>query len=150
MDTHLKFFHYTSPSYLPAIIKSGYIKLATAGIDIGERPAVWLSTNTIWEQTATKIGVINGVPTQMTMEQQCKFVGLARIEVKRLDGFVDWEKFMHVSCVSRQSYKFMENLGKLKGANPNEWWAYFQPIGRKDWLRVEVWDGKAWESMQMF
>ena len=146
MDSALRFFHYTSPTYLPAIIKAGYIKFATAGIDKKEKPAVWLSTNPVWEHTATKIGMINGIPTQMTMEQQYKLVGLARIEVQRLDDFVSWKKFRHVSGVTEQSFLFMERLGKMKDANPDEWWAYFKVIERKDWLAVEVWDGKEWVS----
>lgn len=146
MSSTLRFFHYTSPSYLPSIIRSGYIKLATAGIDKKEKPAVWLSTNTVWEHTATKIGVINGVPTQMTKEQQHRLVGLARIEVKRLEGFVSWTEFGNASGVSKQSFEFMETLGCLKGADPSEWWAYFEPIRVKDWLAVEVWDGRKWVS----
>ena len=148
MDSTLRFFHYTSPSYLPAILRAGFIKLATAGIDKKEKPAVWLSTNTIWEHTATKIGVINGVPTQMTKEQQFAMVGLARIEVPRLEGFVSWKKFRHVSGITNQSYSFMENLGKRKGANPDEWWAYFKPIEKSQWLNIEKWNGSEWVSAE--
>ena len=144
MDTNLRFFHYTSPTYLPTIIKAGYIKLATEGIDKNEKPAVWLSTNSIWEHTATKIGIINGVPNQLTMEQQYKFVGLARIEVQRIEGFVDWNVFGSVSGVTEQSYLFMERLGKRKGANPDEWWAYFEEIVSKNWLQIEIWNGSSW------
>ena len=146
MDSALRFFHYTSPTYLPAIIKAGYIKFATAGIDKKEKPAVWLSTNPVWEHTATKIGMINGIPTQMTMEQQYKLVGLARIEVQRLDDFVSWKKFRHVSGVTEQSFLFMERLGKVKGAKPEEWWAYFKPIENAHWLRIEIWNGNEWMS----
>ena len=40
----------------------------------------------------------------------------------------------------------MERLGKLKGTNPEEWWAYFKPIEKAVWLRIEIWNGTEWVS----
>jgi hypothetical protein len=63
-----------------------------------------------------------------------------------MEGFVSRKKFRHVSGVTEQSYLFMERLGKLKGTNPEEWWAYFKPIEKAVWLRIEIWNGTEWVS----
>lgn len=86
MKSSVRFFHYTAGVYLPMIIKDRFIKLATAGVDVGEMPAVGLSTNKLWEHTATKMVCVNGFPVQLTKQQQHERFELARIEVVKLEG----------------------------------------------------------------
>ena len=109
-------------------------------------PAVWLSTNEVWEHTASNMASVNGLPVQLTKQQQYERFGLARIEVLKLAGLISWEEFGIMSGVSKLSYDFMENLGRLKGAEPEEWWAYFQVIPADAWLRIEIWNGTEWKS----
>ena len=146
MKSSVRFFHYTAGVYLPMIIKDRFIKLATAGVDTGEMPAVWLSTNEVWEHTASKMASVNGLPVQLTKQQQYERFGLARIEVLKLAGLISWEEFGIKSGVSKLNYDFMENLGRMKGAEPEEWWAYFQLIPSDTWLRIEIWNGTEWKS----
>ena len=52
-NKNLRLWHYTPACRLPAIIKSGHIKLQTYTYE-NEKPVVWFSSNPNWENSVTK------------------------------------------------------------------------------------------------
>ncbi len=51
------------------ILRDGFIKPATAGLPPGERPAVWFSSNPVWEETANKRAEFDGYLIPLNREQ---------------------------------------------------------------------------------
>src|SRR5918912_908845 len=93
--TQKPLYHYTVGQYLPAIIESEEIRPATALIANGEKPAVWFSTNPVWEQTCNKLwqdstGRIRGLNNRQTME---KCGGLVRIQIAPEAAPYTWQDF---------------------------------------------------------
>ena len=88
-------YHYFAKSILDKIISSGRLKVSEWEKKNNlNPPALWLSTNPIWENTATK-GVLNdfGYRVQLTKDQQFKLHGLARFTLEfKKEELCNWKK----------------------------------------------------------
>ncbi len=146
-----RYFHYTTESRIKEIIDSGLIKLATKSIyHKNEKPVTWVSTNPQWENTATKIVfTITGESKHLTFEEQVKMLGCARIEVKNI-GLNTWAKLIHKANMDKRAAKGFEETGKMKGANPNEWYGSLKPIRKEKWIKAEIYKNGKWELYQDF
>ena len=147
----MRYFHYTPEIRLEEIIKSGEIKLASKSVySKKEKPVAWVSTNSHWENTATKmVGSIFGKPKQLTFEEQVKKLGCARIEVKST-GLMSWAKLKHKAKMDLRAVKGFETVGIQKGANPIEWFGSLSPIKRERWIKVEVYKNKKWQEYENY
>ena len=141
----LKLWHYTAELRIPEIVQSGVIKLATKFLEKRERPAVWLSSNPTWENTATKMANDGFHTRQLSLEEMKLHFGLARIQVVTKKSYVTWGKFKYDSGISAEFYDFLESEGFRKQANPKEWYASFEPIVKAEWLSIEIWRNNQWE-----
>lgn len=146
----MKLWHYTSKDRIDTILDSEVINLATAGVPDRERPAVWLSSNPIWENTATKGVVENGIRRSVTKDEMDSLCGLARIEVEIFSGIINWKHFKRVSGIKNSSASALESSGLNKNANPKEWFTSFKPISIDYWIKAEILvDGK-WVDYEVF
>ena len=141
----LKLWHYTAELRINEIIESGVIKLATKYLEKRERPAVWLSSNPVWENTATKMVNDGFNLRQLSLEEMKIHFGLARIEVIPKDSYITWGKYKYDSGISARFYGMLESEGLRKQANPKEWYASFEPILKHEWLSIEIWKNNKWE-----
>jgi len=148
----MRLWHYTIDRHYNNIVKTGYIKQATIGIDKDEKPAVWLSSNSDYENSVKKT-LINQetgeILKDLGREELFKHsVDVIRLEVdsSRLRLF-NWLQFKEVSGISEKSIIKLETLSDEWNDNPLEWYACFEPIYEKDIIEVEVWDGKKWNSI---
>lgn len=144
-----KYFHYTTEQNLKAIIESGKIKLATAFVDIREKPCAWVSTNLYWEHTATKAQLINGCIKTLTFEEQLKIAGCARIEVKPI-GLYKWEILIHKIRMPKLIASILEESGIEIGAHPSEWFGSLNPIDSSRWIKAEVYRNGEWIEYKVF
>jgi hypothetical protein len=133
--TEMRFWHYTSAFRLPQILACGKIKLDEQARAFGERPAAWISTNPEWEYTVMKTGPDGSI---MSKDELDHTLGLARIEIKPSRDFISWYKFRTTSGVNKKLWIEMTNLGREKGANPEEWYASYIPIISRYFLSVEM------------
>ncbi len=142
-----KLYHYTIANYLPKIIDSGEINLATANAEKRRQWAVWCSTNPVWEETANKSILRKGI-RYFGDKKDTHDVGggLARIEVRpaaapfKLHAYVRKVKMRH-------SYaRALARSARECGANPFEWRVGLKPISKDKWLSIEVfdWDAEIW------
>jgi hypothetical protein len=161
-QTEARYFHYTTKSAISQIVHSGEIKLATAYLITGERPAVWLSTNEEFEMIAQKPELKPAhqlVTGEISLQEYVNNYQLApideymekhaaRIEVnpKKLK-IVNWKRFKKLSYIHPLIYKNLHQDGLNKGANPDEWFAVFNPIYINDWLSVEVYENGEWREL---
>ena len=86
----------------------------------------------------------NGNLIQMTKKDMHQKFGLGRIEINPNVDIINWVSFKKISGISFAESTQLEKRGKVKGANPAEWFASFTPIASSDWLSIEKWDGVKW------
>jgi len=147
LETNNIVWHYTTGNLLPLILKDGLVRLATANIDEDERPAVWFSSNQIWEKTSTK-GMITSDSKLVTLtkEEMCRLCdGLARISVERNVAPHNWEAYKKMSGVSAKMAGGMKQSAYTVGARISEWFVSFEAVPCEKWLGIEVWNGSSWE-----
>lgn len=148
-------WHYTNGLVIDEIVKAGFIKLATAGVDAGEKPAAWFSTNPTWDLSANRgnlllkksdfpVGVKFDVNPQEDFEEkpfdpeemEQVFKGRFRIGVLPEAAPHGWESFKRLSGMKKEIAEVMEQ-GVEKNGNPREWRASFSPVPRKMWRTIE-------------
>jgi hypothetical protein len=138
-----RIFHYTTRDRLLLIEEAGAINPSTAGMEPGERPAVWLTKRDTWEATATKLITEGGRLRPATMDEMLA-AGLARIEVRPSITFHNWSKFVKKSGVSSEMAKALRDQARRQGSNVNDWLVSFSPISSDRWIAVERWDESSW------
>ena len=146
----MKLWHYTTAFRIPEIIESGEIRTSNANAT-GNRevPTLWLSSNPIWENTATKYfnDGFNRYP--LTKEQQHERFGLGRIEVNtQTISYFTWHTFVKNIAAKRHIARGMEESGRKSGGNPKQWFGSTKPIGTEHFLSAEIWDGNEWKVVK--
>lgn len=141
-------WHYTTGEKFVAIVEEGLIKPTACRIGPRERPAVWFSTNQWWERTASKILESGGKLKALSMLETGAYgKGLVRFGVADETAPVSWSQFRTLSGVSPETYRNLARAGKKHGADPREWFASFEPVGKDKWLAVEVFQDAKWMSV---
>lgn len=129
-------WHYTTGELLTKIAASGVIKPADEHISAGERPAVWFSTLTTWEPTASKGRADGGTWSVPDMIRKAK--GLARIGVTRDVAPHDWRAFCRLSGITEEHRRALARTAKWAATDPAFWFVSFDPVPREKWAAVEV------------
>jgi hypothetical protein len=146
----MKLWHYTTKDRLDEIIESGEIRTSTANrTGQSESATLWLSSNPIWEHTATKLTSVGGTIRGLTKKEQHELFGLGRIEVNTQNiSFFSWSTFVKNIAAKRHVARSMEVSGRTSGGNPNQWFGSTKPIPKEHFISAEVWDGNEWQVIQ--
>jgi hypothetical protein len=131
-------WHYTYGIAFRKIIADGKLKTTSLGVDPGERPALWFSSNQLWERTAHKGGCVGMADTHR------QYGGLYRFGVDPANAPHGWEAHVSGSGVTGRTAARLAAAGESVGANPAEWFVSYDPVGRDKWVQVERWTGAAW------
>ena len=140
-------YHYTTEQAMRDILNDGKLKVSEWEKRNNVKPAaLWLSTNNIWENTATKmVQKPNGRILQLSKEEQSEQFGLIRFVLNfDKEKLCSWGKYRYKSNTNQQTYFNMEKVGISQGSNPKEWYASFKDIPLQDVIRIEKWDGVQW------
>lgn len=146
-------WHYSNGMVIEEIVKSGVIKLATAGIVAPEKPAAWFSSNPHWDLSANRgnlalkkgdypVGTAFSVDpdefeeTPFDAEAMDRDFGRYRIGVLPEAAPHGWETFKKLSGIQKDIAESLEKMVESHG-NPREWRASFSPVPRKMWRTVE-------------
>ena len=146
----MKLWHYTAKDRVDEIIESGEIRTSTAN-RTGQRESatVWLSSNPIWENTATKLTSVGDTIRKLTKKEQHELFGLGRIEVNTQNiSFFSWSTFVKNIAAKRHVARSMEVSGRTSGGNPNQWFGSTKPVGKEHFLSAEIWNGEEWIVIQ--
>lgn len=143
-----KLYHYTTIENLYKIITDGTIKLATAGLDKGEKPGVWFSTNPFWESTVNKLVYLPDGSVRQLNFKEMKTIGIARIEVELSNYIVPFSKFFFQCNMKKKTFKSLIKSGRAMGAIPQEWYASLSPIKRDYWIDIEIMSEGKWIKFQ--
>lgn len=142
-------YHYTSGQHLVEILERGELIVSEWEKNSKVKPpALWLSLNPVWENTATKMIKVNGKIKQLTKDEQHQKIGLIRFVIEfKPDTLCSWAKYKYKSNTPQHTYDEMEKKGIMLGANPKEWFACFKNIILKDCVSCQKWNGKEWETI---
>ena len=148
----LVLWHYTVVERLQRIVHGGEIRPATVGGPKRAKPAVWFSSNPVWEPTANRLwrDDIDGRTVRLSKDQTYVLGGgLARIGVAPDVAPHDWKAYRHLSGISADQAKAIYDEAVGAGSRPGEWFATFDIVPRSKWLAVEIWDNEQWTSQRM-
>jgi hypothetical protein len=143
-------YHYTTFECLEKIIESGFLKVSPwEKKNKIKRPALWLTKNPHWENTATK-GYFNGSTREiktLTFEEQSSLLGCIKITLPFCNSYCNWGLFKRVSKQSVQLNNGLEIAAKRQGSNPEEWYVSFKDIPTSKIIGIDYWDGNKWEDI---
>lgn len=116
-------YHYTTGDRFLQIVASRAILPATAHVEPPEIPAVWLSSAPVWEPSATKGVIEDGIRRQACLAEIIGLCGcLVRIEIN--PSAVAWLSTSHF----REALRIPDDIharliaaGLELGANPADW-----------------------------
>jgi hypothetical protein len=132
-------YHYTTGDRFLRIIADRAILPATAHVAPPEIPAVWLSSAPVWEPSATKGVIENGVRRQASLAELVGLCGcLVRIEINParvcLLGPSDFPDALNIPPDIHQR---LLAAGIAMGANPADWRAVAGPVPLTTFRQIE-------------
>jgi hypothetical protein len=136
---HPPIYHYTTGDRFLRIIACRAILPATAHVVPPEIPAVWLSTAPVWEPSATKGIVENGVRRQASLAELIGLCGcLVRIVIDSARvSLLSPSGFREALRVPPEVHLRLLAAGIEMGANPEDWRAVVGPVPLTAFLRIE-------------
>lgn len=139
-------WHYTVVERLQRILHEGELRPSSVGVPKKEKPALWFSSNPLWEPTANRLWKdIDGRVVRLSKDQTHVLGGgLARIGVAAEVAPHDWKSYKKASGITTDRAKRIYDEAIRIGARPGEWFAALEAVGSRQWLSVEVWDGETW------
>jgi hypothetical protein len=132
-------YHYTTGDRFLRIITSGAILPATAHVIPPEITAVWFSSAPVWEPSATKGVIEDGVRRQASLAELIVVCGcLVRIEIDPARVcLLDLAAFRDALCIPPDVYDRLIAAGLEMGANPSDWRAVAGPVPLTAFRRIE-------------
>lgn len=133
-------YHYTTGDRLLGILATGEIRPATAHVVVPEIPAVWLSIAGVWEKSATKGVIEDGVRRQASLTELVLVCGcLARIQIdpSKVD-LIPNQRIQSALHVPGSVFRRLLAAGVEMGADPTQWLAVAEAIPLAAFRRVEI------------
>src|SRR5262245_46404644 len=108
-DKPQEIYHYTTGQCFYRIVEDGVIKLATAGVPKGERPAVWFAINPDWDATVNQICLNpDGSLIKLNREETAKLGGgLVRFVVEPKCAPYTFREFVKRSRIEKKMAQAM-------------------------------------------
>jgi len=137
-------WHYTTLSRLERILAAGEIRPAIAGVPEGERPIVWFSRNSVWEETATPAIRDHTGQMHKATKKEMHALGMVRIAVDSTSAPFDWHQLKRRSGMKTRDARRLEIAARREYSFPEDWRGTFEPVLRSEWLSIERFDGDQW------
>lgn len=134
-------WHYTVGVKLNSILADGLLRTTDVLIEQGERPALWFSLNQDWEPTANKLCL---TPTGELMPLDRDGTervghGLFRFGVDpAVTPLMTWRDFTRKRGITSKVVEALEAVGRDQGSDPDDYLVSFVPVGRYQWVTLEV------------
>jgi len=142
-------WHYTVGVNMRSILRDRVIRPATTKVPANERPAVWFSTNAVWEPTANKMWKdIRGKIRLLTKEETAiRGKGLYRIEVSQEAAPYGPEEFHKLSGVSEAMWDGLCRSAPMMGSHVGQWRVSFAPVTLERWIAIERYERDGWRKL---
>lgn len=135
-------WHYSKAGHLQSIFDSGEIRLATIGVPVGERPALWLSSDPNLEWTAYPKATLQEL--EESAYQPVRFC-LDSTALERGDvHLVSWKKHRQKGGVIPAMARALEAVARDLSADCKNWWCSYSPISLEHFSKVEMMIGGEW------
>ena len=133
-------YHYTTGDRIIGIASAGEIRPAFQEVEPPEIPAVWLSTASDWEHSATKGLIVDGCRRLATLAEMIDLCGfLVRIEIDPEQvTLIDSPNLKQVLRIPNDTYELLVAAGHEMGANPLQWRVVTSPVPVSAFITVEV------------
>ncbi len=133
-------YHYTTCDRFLRIISDKAILPATVHVAPPEIPAVWLSSSPVWEQSATKGVIENGVRRQASLTELVGLCGcLVRIEIDpNRVHLLGPSAFRDALCIPDDVHQRLLTAGVEMGADPADWCAVAGLVPLTAFCRIEL------------
>lgn len=142
--------HYTTEFHFPSIIRDGFIMPATTSVVFPEKPAVWFSSEPIWEPTANK-GVVtpSGTTRNLTSAEMFAMIDLFRFSVDRSRA-LPWHQLVRKARIKPKLAATLVKIGHAVGANHLNWYGILEPV-EVCTTNIQMWNGKCWvDAIEQF
>lgn len=152
------YFHYTKAHHLPSIVKESKIRTTLISNEKNEKPAVWLTKSTEWDNACNagvvtnahelvggKINQNNEIKTESLSFSEMKSIfGVCRIKISERLPLTTWAKYKHLGGVSEQFYDRFDKISREVGSPTNLWACSFSPISSDYFESIEMMVGNEW------
>ncbi|PQO40266.1 hypothetical protein C5Y96_01455 [Blastopirellula marina] len=141
------FWHYTTGRHIDAIFESGMLKPQTPRWAPGGMPAVWFSTNHLWEPSANCAFERPSTRHRLLGTREMTDVlcdGLFRISVRSSVGVITWGQYCSEGELSDRNVEGCRRVAAIEGSHPGRWLACLREVPAEEWLQVERWYGSQW------
>jgi hypothetical protein len=139
----MQVWHYTTDTKLDSIYADGELKPTAKGVPDRERPALWFSSNQIWEPTANKaFALANGTPVRpLTSQEMLEMFQLVRfgIDSKLL---LPWHRLRKVANIGSIEQRRLIKAARKVGSSPVQWFGSLEPIALNQLTRQNFITGK--------
>lgn len=143
-------YHYTIGGNFKRILASGVILPATAGVLPPERPIVWFSTNSFWQNSVVKgIPVAGGRYVDMGWAELNRYeIPPIRIGVALETAPLRWRDLREQSLMPAAIASGLVRAAKKQYAQSGEWRGTFEAVPAEKWVSVEKYnaDSMHWET----
>lgn len=132
-------YHYTTGDRFLRIVAARVILPATAHVTPPEIPAVWLSSAPVWEPSATKGVIEDGVRRQASLAELIGLCGcLVRIEIDPAAvRMLEPDAFREMLHIPDHVHDRLLAAGLEMGADPSNWRAVAGPVPLTAFRRIE-------------
>lgn len=137
-------YHYSHGIHLPAILDCGYLRPSTAGVPIGETPAVWF---TIRDDAQNIYPAVGSVHEKWSLQKTHETAGVVRFTIDESSAPNTWQHHKKHGGIHRKIARGLYQLAVRQGDAPTQWRLSYGPVYEQDWLAVEVWTGNGWEPV---
>jgi hypothetical protein len=150
-------YHYTYGEHLKHIFADKLLKPTALGVEALEKPAVWFSSNSTFENTAKKkLIAVNRETGEQHLQKLLNHVDMLKYRILPVRFVVkasaltlyNFKSFAAISGISVQGALRMRQQGLAMGGNPNEWFCTFKPVTHDKWLDVQAFNGIEWITLQ--
>jgi hypothetical protein len=132
-------YHYTTGDRFAAIINTGEIRQARGGVEPPEIPAVWLSTASEWEASASKAVIVNGKRRTMTLDEMirsCDCLVRIRIDPSKVE-IIPPADAPSALQIPHWTFARLITSGLAMGADPSDWRASIRAIPVSAFISAE-------------
>jgi hypothetical protein len=139
-------YHYTNGTKLELIQNDGIIKSSPEVTKLKEKPIAWLSSNAVFEKTATKIIQSVDGTKLCNMEETalyCKGIYRFGFVETELEGVLHWPRLGVQARIPESIKKRLLKRAKLAKVSPNQWYGVLDNISIEN-ATLEAWRGGRW------
>ncbi len=154
----MSYYHLTKGLHLPSIVNEGLIRTTLISDEKKEKPAVWLTQSTDWDNACNANELISPLEAEsewinkifgkkdrrLNFSEMRSILGLSRIKIKESLPVTTWAKYKYVGGISENFYTAFDKASREIGSPTDLWGCSFKPISIEYFESIEMMVGDEW------